>query len=87
MRGIERQDARSARQKFSTCCGQPGLWGRFPGLLETSCRAGVWPDSVQVPGGSLSFGLPTRSRVWLTFGLLPVGHRDEAWLKKGLPCS
>jgi hypothetical protein len=40
-----------------------------------------------VPGGTLSFGLPTRMRVWLTFGLLPVGRRDEAWLKKGLPCS
>ncbi len=26
-------------------------------------------------------------RVWLTFGLQPVGRRDEAWLKKGLPCS
>ncbi len=23
-------------------------------LLETSCRIGVWPDSVQVPGGTLS---------------------------------
>jgi hypothetical protein len=25
--------------------------------------------------------------VWLTTGLLPAGCRDEAWLKKGLPCS
>jgi hypothetical protein len=25
--------------------------------------------------------------VWLSFGLRPVGHRDEAWLKRGLPCS
>jgi hypothetical protein len=25
--------------------------------------------------------------VWLTIGLQPAGHRDEAWLKKGLPCS
>jgi hypothetical protein len=25
--------------------------------------------------------------VWLTFGLRPAGHRDEAWLQKGLPCS
>jgi hypothetical protein len=32
--------------------------------------------------------LPTRGlRVWLTSGLQPVGHRDEAWLKRGLPCS
>ena len=44
-------------------------------------------NTVQVSGGTLSSGLPTRVRVWLTFGLQPVGHRDEAWLKKGLPCS
>jgi hypothetical protein len=51
-------------------------------------RAGVWPDSVQVIGGKLSMRLPTRSIwVWLTIGLRPVDHRDEAWLKKGLPCS
>jgi hypothetical protein len=25
--------------------------------------------------------------VWLTSGLRSAGHRDEAWLKKGLPCS
>jgi len=25
--------------------------------------------------------------VWLSIGLRPAGHRDEAWLKKGLPCS
>lgn len=50
-------------------------------------RTGVWSDSVQVPGGSLSSRLPTRVWVWLTFGLHPVGCRDEAWLKKGLPCS
>jgi len=31
--------------------------------------------------------LPTRVRVWLTIGLQPVGRRDEAWLKRGLPCS
>lgn len=57
------------------------------GLLETSRRIGVRPDSVQVLGGALSSGLPTRIRVWLTSGLRPVGHRDEAWLQKGLPCS
>ena len=32
-------------------------------------------------------GCPPGLRVWLTSGLRPVGHRDEAWLKKGLPCS
>jgi hypothetical protein len=57
------------------------------GLLDDSSRTGVWPDSVQVSGGPLSSGLPTRVQVWLTSGLQPAGHRDEAWLKKGLPCS
>ena len=31
--------------------------------------------------------LPTGYPVWLTFGLQPAAHRDEAWLQKGLPCS
>ena len=31
-------------------------------LLETSLRAGVWPDSVQVLGGTLASRLPARSR-------------------------
>jgi hypothetical protein len=44
-------------------------------LLETSRRIGVWPDSVQVSDGMLSMRLPARCRVWLTFGLQPVGHR------------
>jgi hypothetical protein len=60
---------------------------RHSGLLDDSSRAGVWPDSVQVSGGTLSIGLPTRVQVWLTSGLQPAGHRDEAWLKKGLLCS
>ena len=29
--------------------------------------------------------LPPAELVWLTIGLRPVGHRDEAWLRKGLP--
>lgn len=57
------------------------------GLLETLRRIDVRPDSVQVLGGQLSFGLPAHLRVWLTFGLRPAGHRDEAWLKRGLPSS
>jgi len=61
---------------------------RLTGLLETRGRTGVWPDSVQVPGGTLLIGLPTPVLgVWLTIGLQPAGCRDEAWLKKGLPCS
>ena len=27
------------------------------------------------------------ARVWLSFGLQSVGHRDEAWLERGLPSS
>jgi hypothetical protein len=60
---------------------------RLSGLLETSRRIGVRPDSVQVLGGTLYSGLPTRVRVWLSSGLRTVGRRDEAWLKRGLPCS
>jgi hypothetical protein len=56
-------------------------------LPDDSVRTDVWPDSVQVSGGKLSMRLPTGSLVWLTIGLHPAGHRDEAWLKKGLPCS
>jgi hypothetical protein len=56
-------------------------------LLDDSVRTDVWPDSVQVSGGKLIMRLPTRPWVWLAIGLRPVGHRDEAWLKKGLPCS
>jgi len=48
--------------------------------------AGVWPDSVQVFGGMLSVRLPT-CRPGVAHGLRPAGHCDEAWLKKGLPCS
>ncbi len=31
--------------------------------------------------------LPIPFWVWLTFGLQLAGTADEAWLKKGLPCS
>ncbi len=60
---------------------------RLMRLLDDSRRTGVWPDSVQVIGGQLSMRLPTGCLVWLSFGLRPAGHRDEAWLKRGLPCS
>jgi hypothetical protein len=62
-------------------------WRPDSRLLDDSVRAGVWPDSVQVSGGKLSMRLPTCSWVWLTIGLRLAGRRDEAWLKKGLPCS
>ena len=61
---------------------------RQSGLLETFGRAGVWPDSVQVLGGTLSMRLPTeRFWVWLSIGLRTVEHRDGAWLQRGLPSS
>ena len=56
-------------------------------LLETSRRAGVWPDSVQVLGGTLALRLPARSRVWLYSGLRTAGHRGAVWLKRGVPGS
>ena len=31
--------------------------------------------------------LPTGLLVWLYSGLRTAGHRDEAWLQRGLPCS
>jgi hypothetical protein len=57
------------------------------GLLETFGRTGVWPDSVQVLGGTLSSGLPARDGCGSTPVCSPSGAADEAWLKKGLPCS
>ena len=65
--------------------GDGGL--RLSGLLETSRRAGVWPDSVQVLGGTLALRLPARSRVWLYSGLRTAGHRGAVWLKRGVPGS
>ena len=40
-------------------CGHAHLKAPSSRLLETFGRAGVWPDSVQVPGGTLSLRLPT----------------------------
>ena len=52
--------------------------------LETSRRIGVWPDSVQVLGGTLSPAAAHQWLVWLSSGLRPVERRDEAWLKRDL---
>ena len=60
---------------------------RLTRLLETCRRIGVWPDSIQVPGGMLSSRLPTGLLVWLSSGLRSVGRRGEAWLERGLPSS
>ena len=57
------------------------------GYLETSRRIRVWPDSVQVSGGTLSSAAAHHWLVWLSSGLRSVGRRDEAWLKRGLPSS
>lgn len=69
--------------------GPTGPDGQRPqfGYLETSRRIDVWPDSVQVSGGTLAIAAAHPIRVWLSSGLRPVGHRDEAWLKRGLPSS
>lgn len=71
-------------QSGQACCARRMATQR---LLDDSRRTDVRPDSVQVIGGRLSMRLPTDVLVWLAFGLRPAGHRDEAWLKKGLPCS
>ena len=57
-------------------------------LLETSGRAGVWPDSVQVFGWRLSLRLPTSVMgvALYRFALRP-GTVAGAWLQRGLPCS
>jgi hypothetical protein len=46
-----------------------------------------WPDSVQVLGGTLSSGLPALHGCGSLPVCSPPGVVDEAWLKKGLPCS
>jgi hypothetical protein len=56
-------------------------------LLETSRRAGVWPDSVQVLGGTPASRLPIRSQMWLYSGLRTAEHRGAVWLKRGVPSS
>ena len=58
------------------------------GYLETSLRVGVWPDSIQVSGGTLSSWLPVsffERGSFMVCGL--AGRRGEAWLKRGLPSS
>lgn len=59
------------------------------GLLETSVRAGVWPDSVLgARRDALFWAAHQRYRCGSLSVCCPPKHRlDEAWLKKGLPCS
>ena len=77
----------TGRQASACICAKRAQLYGHTRLLETSRRIGVWPDSVQVLGGTLSMRLPNRSRMWLSFGLQPAGHCDEVWLQRGLPCS
>jgi hypothetical protein len=57
-------------------------------LLKTGGRAGVWPDSVQVPGETLSFGgCAPVLLVWLSSGLRSRRAQCEERLKRGLLCS
>jgi hypothetical protein len=60
---------------------------RLSGLLDDSHRTGVWPDSVQVLGGTPASRLPIRSRMWLYSGLRTAEHRGAVWLKRGVPSS
>jgi hypothetical protein len=53
--------------------------------VSAAKRTGSQPTLASA--GSSPCGCPPAVLVWLTFGLRPAGHRDEAWLKKGLPCS
>jgi hypothetical protein len=54
------------------------------GYLLTCLRTGAWRGSVQVPGSSLSFRLPTLV-VWLSFGLRgPGAAMGGERLKRGL---
>jgi hypothetical protein len=50
-------------------------------------RAGVGPDSVQVLVGTLSLRLPTRPGCGSYSVCVPVEHRVEVWLQRGLPSS
>jgi hypothetical protein len=60
---------------------------RHSGLLEDPPRAGVWPDSVQVFGGFALFWAAHPCAGVALFRYAAPGHRDEAWLKRGLPSS
>ena len=49
-------------------------WGGFECCWARTLLATL-VGALEVPGGTLSFGLPTQSWVWLISGLQPVGHR------------
>ena len=51
---------------------------------QDRCLARLGPG---VRREALYCGCPPVCWVWLSFGLQSVGHRDEAWLERGLPSS
>ena len=65
---------------------------RHDGVLVAATRrlpagSGSGQTLIQVIGGTLSFAAAHPPWVWLSSGLRPVDHRDEEWLKRGLPSS
>ena len=53
-------------------------------FTQDRCLARLGPG---VRRDALDRGCPPGCWVWLSSGLRPAGHRDEAWLKRGLPSS
>ena len=75
--------ASTLARRQSHLCTSPDVHSRR--LLKTSCRIGVRPDSVQVPGETLSYGgCPPASLVWLSSGLRPRRAPREERLERGL---
>lgn len=82
------QSRRSISRTQALCVGTCRDQSQRPSrLLDDSVKTGVWPDSVQVLGGTPASRLPTCSWVWLYSGLRPVEHRGVVWLKRDVPGS
>ena len=75
-RGIYRPDARNNSRPTSSSATRRLPAGSVSGQTL-----------IQVIGGTLSLAAAHPIWVWLSSGLRPAGHRDEAWLKRGLPSS
>jgi hypothetical protein len=89
LEAFARDGVAGTASQCSRCLGSPlGPRRSLSGYLETWRRIGVWPDSVQVPGGTLSHsGCPPVSLVWLSFGLRSRRAPCEERLERGLPSS
>ena len=57
------------------------------GYFQAGGTAGAGPGSVEVPGGTLSFRLPTVVACGSLLACVLAGHRARLWLKRGLPSS